>query len=143
MAKIAAKSSPSQINRINLDSWLLGADELDQDAVVLLTAYRAACESVRLSQQAGESPSAVLSTNEGEAVACEPTGFATRALPAVPRLRFVEGVECGCLASLHGQLLAGGYLTAEVLGRSDGLAYCITREGLRHLNGDTATAEAA
>ncbi len=59
------------------------------------------------------------------------------------RLRAVEGIDANRLAGLHGRLLAAGYLASEVLGRAEGLAYRVTREGLRRLAGELADAEAA
>ncbi len=112
--------------------------------MALLTAYRTAAESAR---QATEAKNRNAETSVAEApertAIDEFAETPSRGLPAVPRLRVVDGIEVSSLASLHGQLLAGGYLTAEVLGRSDGLAYRLTRDGLRHLNGETVTADAA
>ncbi len=145
MSKTVAKSASQQANHFDLDSWLLGAGELESDAVALLTAYRVTAETARQSLQAASAPEAGdgESSESDEESAPATVAFVSRTLPAVPRLRNVDGIEPERLASLHGQLLAGGYLTAEVLGRTDGLAYAITRDGLRHLNGETTIADVA
>jgi hypothetical protein len=147
MTTATAKSPRSKTNSLDLDSWLFAAADLEADAIAVLTAYRAAAESVR---EAASASLAMLHSPEPEAAepseTTESPEATPRGLPSVPRLHSVEGIESPRLASLHGQLLAGGFLTAEVLGRADGLAYRVTREGLRRLDaqtGPTVDADAA
>jgi hypothetical protein len=119
---------------------LLGERELEEDARAVLVAYRDASEAARKAASPTTAPAADIGESvEHDAAATS----APRVQPGVPRLRSVVGVENERLAQLHGQLLALGYLTAEVLGRSDGLSYRITREGLRRLAGEADEAEAA
>jgi hypothetical protein len=114
----------------DLDGWLAGEPVLDDACLLLLGAYRDASDAARETsapQQAGDAGSPV-----------RPQGP-----PAVPRLSAITGVEETQLGGLHGRLLAAGYLTADVLGRGEGLSYRVTREGLRRLAGEPAESEAA
>ena len=139
MTKSQKKTSAAP--SVSLDSWLLSSASVGSDALSVLAAYRTAAESLR---QAGSPKEAVpIEAGESDVDSALPDEVPSRGLPLVPRLRRVEGVDDAELAAAHGQLLASGYLTAEVLGRSDGLAYRITRDGVRQLNGDAVTADAA
>lgn len=116
------------------NSWLFDEPELDEEGFVLLAAYHAAAEANRqtcLDQCSQASESALEASSPDNALSRN-----TPPRPGVRRLDHVAGVPAERFAGLHGQLLAAGYLTADVLGRSDGLSYRITREGLRRLAGD-------
>lgn len=122
------------------DAWLFDEPELDEESIALLTAYRAAAEVQRQASRAQAAP-------QKESLS-EAAGSGDSAVPPVPqqqgvrRLDSLDGVRDERLARLHGKLLAAGYLTADILGRTDGLSYRITREGVRRLAGDPV-AEAA
>ena len=140
MTRTAARTPSTRKTGNALEAWLLGEPELDSAALALLAAYRDAAEVARAPADAAGSRGATTEPAEDGS----PTGPAVpRTAPAVPRLRTVEGVEESRLAALHGGLIADGFLTTELLGRSDGLAYRVTREGLRRLAGGTDEAEAA
>lgn len=62
---------------------------------------------------------------------------AVRVQPTVLRLAEIEGVESELLSGIHGKLIAAGYLTADVVGRSDGIVYRLTREGQQRLAGES------
>jgi len=132
MTRTAARPTAARKTGSDLEAWLLGEAELDVEAVTLLAAYRdAAAASVPEAQAVRDE---VAAPGDGEGTAPAPM----KVVPGVPRLRAVEGIEAERLAPLHGQLLAAGFLTSDLLGRSDGLAYRVTREGLRRLAGETA-----
>lgn len=145
MTRTPARPLASRKPGTDLEAWLLGAPELDAGALTLLAAYRDLTAAARAAVPAPVAPPASpegQTASDGTAPSPEPT---PRAVPGIPRLRSVDGLDSERLGGLHGQLLAAGYLTAELLGRSDGLAYRITREGTGRLAGETATdiAEAA
>lgn len=136
MTRTAARTTAARRTGTDLEAWLLGDPELDPAAVTLLAAYRDAAEAAK---PAADAPAAG-GEIAGQADEARP---GVRAAPGVARLRTVEGVEDSRLAALHGQLLAAGFLTTELLGRADGLCYRVTREGLRRLVGEAEEAEAA
>jgi hypothetical protein len=51
------------------------------------------------------------------------------------RVMSVEGVEDGQLPKLHGKLIALGFLKFQLAGRSEGVRYQITPDGVRALDG--------
>jgi hypothetical protein len=138
MTRTAARTLPRRSDS-DLDGWLLGEPDLDADGLTLLAAYRDAASAARAATVAQPAPETADPAGE-DAPADSPV---SRGLPPVLRLRTVDGVAADRLGDLHGRLLAAGYLTAELLGRTDGLAYRVTREGLRRLSGETVEAEAA
>ena len=54
--------------------------------------------------------------------------------PWVNRVTQLEGIEPEELSWLHGQLIALGYLEFDLMSRSDGIGYLISRQGKRALN---------
>jgi hypothetical protein len=139
---VSSRTGSSRKVGSDLDAWLLGEPDLDEAAVALLAAYRDATETTRKAIAPTEAPKPVGEEAGGEAPA-EPGPAAPKVQPAVPRLVSLAGVEDERLPGLHGRMLAAGYLTAEVVGKGDGLVYRVTREGLRRLNGEAIEAEAA
>lgn len=122
---------------------------MEPELLTLLAAYRDAAERLRQTAQAPEKtiePAAEAGSSEtvaDDAGDRENTQSIPRGLPAVPRMHSVPGIDADSLAHLHGQLVANGFAAVEILGRSDGLAYRVTREGLGQLAGEPATADAA
>jgi hypothetical protein len=51
------------------------------------------------------------------------------------RVMAVEGIEDGVLPRLHGKLIALGFLKFQLAGRSEGVRYQITSDGVRALDG--------
>jgi hypothetical protein len=143
MMKSPRKLRPSISSQSDLDSWLFSSD-LEPDLLTLLGAYRSAAEGLRQANLAtstsSEAVAESISDPADEAGDSERT--VPRGLPAVPRLHAVPGIDADDFARLHGQLVANGFVTVEILGRTDGLAYRVTRDGLRQLDGEPA-AEAA
>ena len=126
----------------DLDAWLLDERDLTTEERTLLAAYRDAADQLRKALPTQPSaPTSESRAPEGESE--EPATPQVRVQPVVPRLHAAAGLEPGSLAGLHGQLLAAGYLAAEIIGRSDGLSYRITREGLRRLSDENEASEAA
>jgi hypothetical protein len=153
MTKPLRKSRPLSASRADLDSWLF-SPEIEPELLTLLAAYRHAAESLRQTAQTSgkttgptaEAGSAEVGSSETIADGAgdvENSQGIPRGLPAVPRMHSVPGIDAENLAHLHGQLVANGFATVEILGRSDGLAYRVTREGLGQLAGEPATADAA
>ena len=109
---------------------------LDDEAITLLAAYRDAVDS----QKQAAAPATQrdgTKTHEGAELS-EPSATETVVRgPAigVGRLDAVAGVPQERFSGLHGQLLAAGYLVAELPGRAEGLTYRVTREGLQRLSG--------
>lgn len=127
---------PARAN-VTFDDLLLDDAHVDPDGLTLLAAYRDAAEVAR---QATKSAAGAA---EPTAAADESPDESRRGLPSVLRLRTVSGLAPELLGSLHGRLIAAGYLSAEIVGRADGLAYRVTRDGIRRLTGETAEPEAA
>lgn len=114
--------------------------------LTLLAAYREAAESLRQAIQASKPALEPVADDVSDAStddAREVERALPRGLPAVPRLHVVAGIAESDLAQLHGQLVANGFVTVEILGRTDGLAYRLTRDGVRQLDGEPAMADAA
>ncbi len=134
--KSSRKPRPSISSQSDLDSWLFSS-ELAPDLLTLLGAYRGAAECIRQANISSNTSAeaAVVADSDPTDEAGESERAVPRGLPAVPRLRAVPGIDADDLARLHGQLVANGFATVEILGRTDGLAYRITRDGLRQLDG--------
>ena len=49
----------------------------------------------------------------------------------IPRFESVDGVSDEELSSIHGRLIAHGFLKFKLLGRTDGLGYQLTRLGMQ------------
>ncbi len=147
MTKPSRKSRPLSSSRADLDSWLFSS-EIEPELLTLLATYRDAAEVLRLAQASAKTivPAVEDDVSEhpaDEAGERESIQSLPRGLPAVPRLHSVPGIDADNLAHLHGQLVANGFATPEILGRSDGLAYRITRDGLRQLDDEPRIADAA
>lgn len=141
MTRPAARSVLSRKTGSDLDAWLVDEPELDEATLALLAAYRDATEVAR--KVVAPAEPTVTAERVGEEAAAEAVPAAPKVQPAVPRLVSVAGVEDERLPGLHGRMLAAGYLTADVVGKGEGLAYRVTREGLRRLTGEVMEAEAA
>jgi len=148
MTKPSRKPRPIASARLDLDSWLFPT-ETEPELLTLLAAYRDAAEGLRQTAQVSRTSSEVAVVDDVSETAVDDAGDresspgVPRGLPAVPRLHSVRDIDAGNLAHLHGQLVANGFATVEILGRSDGLAYRLTRDGLRQLNDEPASADAA
>ena len=140
MTRTATRTIPARKTGGNTDLWLFDERELDVEERALLSAYRDASELIR--SAAAQAP-AVRATEGGDDIDAEATSASVRLQPSVPRFRTIANIDPAKLANLHGFLLAAGYLTTEVVGRSEGLCYRITREGLHRLSDETLDAKSA
>lgn len=136
MTRTPPAKAATQFTASTNDAWLFDEPALDDEGLALLAAYRAASEASRESMMA---QAAALPAEEP--LEAEHRRKASQS-PGVLRLHSIAGVRGERINGLHGQLLAAGYLTAEIVGRSDGLSYHVTREGLQRLSGESH-AEAA
>ena len=136
----------------DLETWINGDPPLDDDCRRLLAAYREALSQANapeISDRPANSPDADDESEDKsqppqhEYVAPDPqtpSAMPSKAIPQPPRVRFVprlaqiEGVTPDQLGPLHGQLIAMGYLSEELLGRTGGIVYRVTRDGICRLN---------
>ncbi|MGC1275253.1 MAG: hypothetical protein WBC44_16225 [Planctomycetaceae bacterium] len=139
MTRPPTAKAPIRRNATPSDAWLFDEPDLDEEGLALLAAYRAASEA---SRRAMIAQAATAADTEPTADRADESLPAVSRQPGVLRLHSVAGVRAERFTGLHGQLLAAGYLTADVLGRTDGLSYRVTREGLQRLSGESH-AEAA
>lgn len=140
MTRTPTSKSSNRQNATPNDAWLFDEPDLDEEGLALLAAYREASEASRQTNIAEAASAHALDIHE-----TAPSSESSRPVPpqqGVLRLQSVDGVRAERFTGLHGQLLAAGYLSADVLGRTDGLSYRVTREGLQRLSGESH-AEAA
>jgi len=114
---------------IDIDAELL---DLDAGWREVLETYRPADESL------AKEPAADPEENDSG----QPSSIGLAELPAeeerddwLPRVRSLDGFDDQRLSSLHGRLIALGWLGFEVGDRNTGMRYRLTREGQRVLDG--------
>ena len=114
---------------IDIDAELL---DLDAGWREVLETYRPADEPL------AEEPAADPEENDSD----QPSSIGLAELPAeeerddwLPRVRSLDGFDDQRLSSLHGRLIALGWLGFEVGDRNTGMRYRLTREGQRVLDG--------
>ncbi|HAA48144.1 MAG TPA: hypothetical protein DCE43_00380 [Planctomycetaceae bacterium] len=119
---------------IDIDAELLDLDAGWREG---LETYRPADEPVA-EESLAEEPVADPKENDSD----QPSSIGLAELPAeeerddwLPRVRSLDGFDDQRLSSLHGRLIALGWLGFEVGDRNTGMRYRLTREGQRVLDG--------
>lgn len=115
----------------------MGDPELDEQELLVLGAYHQAVKSATAATAVSAAPDTREQPSHDEQEQPTEGKPAVRVQPTILRLAEIEGVESELLSGIHGKLIAAGYLTAEVVGRSDGIVYRLTREGQRRLAGES------
>ncbi len=123
--------------------------DIDAELLDLDAGWREVLETYRPTEEAGGRVGEVPSAEEAQPMAdsgaqesdqASPIGLAE--LPAeeerddwLPRIKSLAGFDDQRLSSLHGRLIALGWLGFEVGDRNTGMRYRLTREGQRVLDG--------
>lgn len=157
MTRSTPATNARRASQEDLNAWMNGDPPLDEHSTHLLAAYREALslanarENTDDRNDSAQEPEKTESNSQPDVMAVtadegdpstniDPSAPSAtsppkpRAVTSVLRLDDVEGIAPDQMARLHGRLIAMGYLTEELVGRTGGVAYRLTRDGLQRLN---------